>query len=97
MAYSSPLPDARALTIWVAELNGGAGQGRATPFLTSNGEFRARFAPAAETGQSPRWIAYDEAPRSRPVGGLYSGLSSRSPEKAQFPRRVAAGRTRHQW
>ena len=62
VAYSSPLPDARALTIWVAELNGAAGQGRATPFLTSNGEFRARFAPAA-TGQSPRWIAY-EAPEA---------------------------------
>ena len=82
VAYSSPLPDARALTVWVAELDGAAGQGHATPFLTANGEFRARFAPAA-AGQSPRWIAY-EAPEAGPVGGLYSGLSSRSPEMARF-------------
>ena len=57
VAYSSPSPDAGTLGIWLADLDGSAGQPKARPFLTRDGENGAQFAPAAP-GQTPRWIAY---------------------------------------
>ena len=38
VAYSSPVPDIRALKIWVAELDGPGGQPYARQFLTDDAE-----------------------------------------------------------